>query len=154
MRRIIALLLLVAVFVMSGCGTVVPPKKYTVIDKMTIDSNFDETWSKTIKWFAINNINIKVLEKDSGIITAESSYLNTDYFDCGIIPYTQLLDVLGRYNVMVEADGNKSNVIFTLNGTGTITKVNGFGDPIGSSYPTACNSIGTLESSFFKSLEK
>ena len=144
--------LILSLFV-TGCATTVPPGNYTVIDQDVVSKDFDSTWKRISEYFGENNINIKAMEKESGLITAETTRFPTS-FDCGSETYAKDQDPIGRFNVFATADGDGTRVRFTVDATVLRCAVNGYGQCVNSSYLVNCNSIGTLETSFYNYLKR
>jgi hypothetical protein len=151
--KIIVLIMIVASFSLVGCRSPVyspPTTGNKTFDNQVINNNFDVVWNRTIKWFAINSVGVKVFEKDSGFIVAEGNYYGNALFDCGkYTGYRQKdLSVIGKFNVLVEKNNNESSVRLTLTGVGTFSSQR---------YPTqvkSCVSSDALENQFFKYLHE
>lgn len=134
-QKHISLLFLLSL--LSGCYT--PPKQYNFSNRSTINNTYDKTWSKVIEYFASNNIPIKNVAKDSGIISAEKIQFPDSYADCGtglgrIISKTGTFNVFvsqeeGIQKVMVNSDFNLS---YQSEWDGSINQVK-------------CNSTGKIE---------
>lgn len=152
----ICTLLLVLLPLASSC--VSQPGVYT-FDKSRLypENSKDEVWSKIIRFFSERNIQIKTVEKDSGIIYAEVTRFDPEelvtYADCGQgQKQTTVIDVR-----RIQAGIIKLNVFVVENSEGTSVSVNtdykaeaipnsifASGDKI---YIQNCNSKGTLEKS-------
>ncbi len=131
----------------TACATVVPPKNYYVKAQDVVSKDFDTTWQRISEFFGQNNINIKAMEKDSGLITAETTRF-PDAFDCGSQSYTKDRDPVGRFNVFAVGEGDFTRVRFTVDASQTRCTVNGYGQCL-ESFQVNCNSKGTLEESFY-----
>lgn len=85
--------------------------------------SFDDVWEQTVDWFAINNIPIKNIEKDSGIIGSEYS-LGSNYsqVDCGT------LDPGGMHILLDETVTANINVLVRPFAGGASVKPNVFGN--------------------------
>lgn len=70
MKKIaIAAALTCAALTMSACATA--PTVYNVQNSRTVGASKDVVWERVVEFFAMNNLSIKTIEKDSGIIGAE-----------------------------------------------------------------------------------
>lgn len=148
--RILGVLTLL--FFVTGCATVVAPKNYSVPGQDVILKDFDRTWVRIAEFFGENNINIKAMEKESGLITAETTRFSAA-FDCGSATYTKDQDAVGRFNVFATAEGDITRVRITVDATAKRCTVNGYGQCV-DSYLVNCNSRGILESSFYDYLKR
>ena len=61
----ICVTLLILLFV-SGCATA--PKKYDFNPVCSLEGSYDEVWNALVEYFAIANLPINTIEKDSGLI--------------------------------------------------------------------------------------
>jgi len=73
MKKMIKLILVLAV---AGCGTA--PKVHNFERFRSLQVSKDEAWLGVIDFFTSNSLQIKTIEKDSGIIYAESGSLIVD----------------------------------------------------------------------------
>lgn len=136
-----------------GCASGTSPGTYTVKKEMIFDRSFDATWTKIIDWFGTNNIDIDVLEKDSGIITAGTKFPLDGYYDCGEPAFDKYYGtVAGTFNVTAKPEGDGTKVRLNTNFQVTVYTKNGLGQPIGAGIPMRCNSRGTWESEIFEAL--
>lgn len=84
--KYIYLVLLVICF--SGCTPIryqygkeyiyTPPEKTSFENSRTYSENYDQVWKACVAVFAINNFQIKTMDKESGIIAAEAFYNPSD----------------------------------------------------------------------------
>lgn len=73
-----------AAALLAGCVT--PPKPTAFDNSVTISRSKDAVWESLIGYFTANNIQVKTIEKDSGVIYAERMAFDTgigDLADCG-----------------------------------------------------------------------
>lgn len=86
--KIKIIIALTASAALSGCAmpSIQPPADNGADYRQSYQADFDSVWEATVDWFATNNIPIKNIEKDSGIIGSEYS-LGADYsqVDCGTV---------------------------------------------------------------------
>lgn len=131
---------------LAGCATaplVVPVERSVETTKTK-----DQVWTNLIEFFASNNISIKTIEKDSGIVYAERTFSGTggmrEWADCGANmmapPIRQTMDL----NVFVREAGPstspKTNV--TVNARFSETRQSAWDNSLAN---TDCNSLGVLE---------
>ncbi|MBX3584748.1 MAG: hypothetical protein KF810_22970 [Rhizobiaceae bacterium] len=141
LRFFVSVALLIA---LSGCGT--PPKQYTFERTKTYSATKDEIWTRLISYFTSNNIQIKTIEKDSGVIYAERSMVDASIADCGQGGLAADVVRTGGLNVFVQSlEPNKTQV--SVNSDYKITRVFD-GQPM----VTACNSTGLIEGQILKHL--
>ena len=86
----------------SSCATP-PPAQQAIQKSKVISKSFDATWANIISVFAENNIGIQTLEKDSGIIVAETEYTTPENLDlyatCQSGPLETILTNKAKFNV-------------------------------------------------------
>ena len=102
-------LVLIAVAVsVSACASA--PGKYAVKSSRSYQKPYDEVWEDIVRWFAKNNIPIKNIAKDSGVIYAESSRFDDAVADCGQPGLDPVLGRRANFNVFVSHSGTESTV--------------------------------------------
>ena len=128
----------------SGCATA--PQQFEFDKTRTIPESKDVVWERLVGFFASNNLSIKTIEKDSGIIAAErmigrpgSGGKILDWADCGsellMTPINQTADL----NVFVRpAPGGATVTVNTR-----FSESRQFADERPT--VTICNSTGALE---------
>ncbi len=79
MKVFIVSITLTALFI--SCGT--PAKRHDFPNFRYLESNYDNAWNSVIDYFANNNIPVKTLEKESGLIYAETIGFSEEWIDCG-----------------------------------------------------------------------
>jgi hypothetical protein len=152
--KIKKLLILPLVIVLYSCATtetvVVEPFNTSV----TYDSDFDETWSKLVRFYSTNQIGIGTLEKDSGIITMNNDKLSVSAIQeyCADSPVPFLWTPTGgtaRGNAtLIEEDGFTTatvNVSFSVNSQYCYQGCNYTSNP--------CQSNGNFERALLTALE-
>ena len=154
MRLLVAAALAVA---LSGCVT--EAQVFEVKNTREFAASKDVIWSRLIKHFATNNIQIKTLEKASGVVYAEREFEGADVAwwnrgkigdlaDCGkefgAVPAAHSLQL----NVFVaERDAGKTAATVTVTYKEILDQRAGFGGP-----PRSCNSTGKLEAKILDAL--
>lgn len=135
--------ILFALICVASCAS---PPKTTVFDKSrTYDLSKDAVWEDLLSFFTSNNIQIKTIEKDSGVIYAERSGVDASMADCGQVPLAAEMVRSGTLNVFVRPAGSKTQV--TVNSDFKIVRM--FDNQ---TYTAPCNSTGLLEKSILESI--
>lgn len=106
-----ALIVCLYVFLLSGCMT--PPRNYIFESSREYKSSFDEVWENIISYMASNNIKIKNIEKDSGVIYAESTSFIDAFADCGGSGIWTKQGRVASFNIFVRKV--KSNPVVYVN---------------------------------------
>lgn len=136
-------ILLLSLICLVSCAT---PPKNTVFEKAKIyDKSKDAIWEDLLSFFTSNNIQIKTIEKDSGVIYAERSGIDATMADCGQVPLAVDVQRSGTLNVFVRSMGSKTQV--TVNSDFKVMRM--FDNQ---TYIQACNSTGLLEKSILESI--
>lgn len=94
----------------SACAPTATAPQLTVFEKTrTYAKPKDQAWAAVLAYFTRNNISVKVLEKDSGVIYAENASFATDLADCG---QSRALEIsrLASLNVFVRPTGGGTEV--------------------------------------------
>ena len=135
---------LLAAILLAGCATVGQPTQFN--NTRSVSASFDETWDKTISYFAQNNIPIQTLEKDSGLVVAESPFVPAAQLrqlaDCGF-PGNGLPGS-ASYNVFVR-EQPALGVTVQINATFNQVSQNIW---TGQNAQSECYSKGVLEKAF------
>ena len=141
-----------ALAVLSGCATA--PAVYQFDNSDVMDADFAETWESTIDYFSSRNIQIRTIERDSGLIYAERMYAGGydsatgGYADCGSQPmYTPTRSSIS-FNVFVRSVDEESTRV-TVTTSFSQTLVMGSYPPI----QVECNSTGLLETSVLRAIK-
>ena len=122
----------------AGCAS--PPKSYSIQNSATVLEPYNVVWTRIIQWFTTNQVQIRTIDKSSGVIYAErASGAGSDFVDCGTPGITVPVARPISMNVFVqEIDPRKTSV--TVNVTATETRTLDT-----SSFQVQCNSTGRLE---------
>jgi hypothetical protein len=141
---------------LTGCAGAshIPPDEKTFDRDITLDITYEDAWSSVIKWFALNNISLARVEKESGLIASNRGFATSDQFDCGT-PKGQIAWASGKLgniqsnlNVIVGREENNAVVTVAFFGQGEVMIKNLLGEVISRS-PVTCTSTGILESALF-----
>ena len=106
MKKMIRLILVLAV---AGCGTA--PKVHNFERFRSLQVSKDEAWLNVIDFFTSNSLQIKTIEKDSGIIYAESGSFDSRFADCGDSGLAIPIQNSGEFNVFVRERGYDTEVV-------------------------------------------
>jgi hypothetical protein len=134
---------LAALVALAGCAT--PPKQTAFSNTQTYQSSKDQVWSDLLAFFTSNNIQIKTIEKDSGVIYAERSRSDPSMADCG----QDLAVELSRpatLNVFVKPEASGTTV--TVNATFEV--IRSFDNR---TWTAPCHSTGVLERQILSSIK-
>src|SRR5262245_6850631 len=82
-----------------GCATA--PATYTFSNSKSYSRPYDQLWEDLVGFFAKNNIQIKNIAKDSGVIYAESATFSDNSADCGEPGLWRPVSRLANMNVFV-----------------------------------------------------
>ena len=98
----------------AACLTacVVAPTQHAITNSETYNADFDTTWSRLVQFFAAHNMQIKTIDKASGVLSAEQAFATGSdygrYADCGQPgPTLRIVGTGGSLNVFVVEE-NKS----------------------------------------------
>ncbi|MDP8051023.1 hypothetical protein QJU23_01125 [Pasteurella atlantica] len=131
-------LLAVGLLSLGLVGCIVPPKEYQFDKSRQYTQSFNEVWTKITKFYALNNIDIKSIEKASGIIVADVGTFDHTIASCKVIPFALDASSVGKLNTFVE---KTQPITVTVNAK--FSKTARMSD--GATYPVECNSTGLLE---------
>lgn len=135
---------------LAGCATM--PKIYDVQSDRTFNASFDDTWDAVIEYFAENNIPIRTIEKDSGVIYAEQMFATgydvsfLDYADCGGLALAD--SRRAQFNVLVREASDVTTRVRV-----TTEFVEARRDFWGQSISVVCNSTGAMEDAVLTSVQ-
>ena len=107
MKKVVIILL-----ILTACYS--PAGKYEVENSRVLSSSKNVVWSKALAYFEKNKIGITSLDKDSGVITAETSVISGKMADCGRF---------GSYQADDEIEGVAKINVFVKPKTSSITEV-------------------------------
>lgn len=136
--------LLALVLLAAGCAT--PPNIYTFDRTSTYPISKDEAWERLITYFTTNNIQIKTIEKDSGVIYAERALVDATIADCGQGGLAIDVARAGGLNVFVRSISPRETQV-SVNSDYKITRMFD-----GQVMVTPCNSTGLLEGEILRSI--
>lgn len=128
----------------ASCGT--PPKSYTFDRSNTYPISKDEAWERLLGYFTSNNIQIKTIEKDSGVIYAERALVDASIADCGQGGLAVDVARAGGLNVFVRSVSPRETQV-SVNSDYKITRMFD-----GQVMVTPCNSTGLLEGQILRSI--
>lgn len=162
MRKQLTFTILSLTAMLTGCagtgGTPYTPPAGTNTDySEAYDADFSSVWNNAVDWFATNNIPIKNIEKDSGIISSEYT-LGSDatQLDCG--SYEQPATVVkpnftANINILIRERDGFVNVNPNVFGSGEFGIYTVFGDKAFNFDAERCISTGEVEKSLHQYLE-
>jgi hypothetical protein len=131
---------------LGGCAT--PPQQHSFDKSQTYPSNFDATWMHLVQYFTSNNIQVKTIEKASGVLYAEKSFVDyANFADCGKPGIALVLGTVATLNVFVVSQQGTSTSTVTVNTTFVQTRQ--FDTNI---WTVPCVSTGELEQQIMHSL--
>jgi len=79
-------LLLIALLLATGCATYLPATEKKVENERTLAIPFDDAWGAVVSYVSSKGMNVKTIDKASGLITFERAYdpsFASSYLDCG-----------------------------------------------------------------------
>lgn len=148
-----ATLLLTAI--LSACSSVGTKNVHQadVNSSSVYKESFSTVWEDAIEWFAINNIPIDKMDKESGLLTSEYGLnVNQKIVDCGeptgnMGLYKAKFDgMYANINVLIRERDNGTRATMNVFGNAHVSLRNGYG-LVGESN-SRCYSTGGLEESF------
>jgi hypothetical protein len=159
-KRLIA----VAAFAVVLAGCVTPAQTFTFERSREYSASKDVVWERLMRYFATNSIQIKTLEKASGVVYAERQFSGNapvewsergrigDLADCGkdfmAIPEMHAMTL----NVFVrDLPGGRSSATVNVLFHETYADASGWGDRPA---PRQCNSTGEMERRVLDELNK
>ena len=147
MNRSIMFSIVFTMILVLACAS--PPKQYMYENSIKINSDFDKTWEAVISYFASSNVPIKTLEKESGIIAAETQAFPEEWVDCGSAGFGVkfLPPAIGTFNVFVKRESGGGSFV-QVTASFSIEKYDTFNNrPMGH---VNCNSTGYFEESLLE----
>lgn len=108
--------LLVVLMLVSGCATYAPPVKKEIESTRTYQKSFDDTWASLISFISSNGMNIKTMDKASGLISfekANDSGASQAFFDCGTVGSVVNIPVYSSVtsNILVKSEDKKKTTV-------------------------------------------
>ena len=135
---------IVSIALLAGCATA--PEKHSFQNSRAYDKGFDEVWEKVVEYFATNNIEIKNIAKDSGVIYAERTSFDNSVADCGSPGLSQVVGRTATFNVFVSDQDGATQV--SVNSR--FSEVRRFDY---NNWNVECNSRGVLEKTVLDAIE-
>lgn len=152
MKKIFIVIAILPIAACSSVGTK-NVNKVKVKDTAVYSKPFNAVWEDAIEWFAISNIPIDKMDKESGLITSEYGLgASQDIVDCGeptgnIGLYTAKFDdTYANLNILIRERDSTTRATINVFGGANVSLHNGFGLVGGSQ--NKCYSTGSLENSF------
>lgn len=136
-----------------GCATV-PAKNYQFENSRTYSNKtYDQVWDGLIAFLTSNNIPIKTIEKDSGVIYSEIENFSKPSFakyfpivDCGTPPFLWYGGrAFGSFNIFVSKTSPQPKVTITTSISQEIRYENQVSQ-------ISCNSMGNFEKGVLDSI--
>lgn len=126
----------------NSCVAPVPPAPLAPRPALEVAAPFSRTWDAAIDHFATNNIQIKTIDRASGILVAEPMTTSGTLFaDCGRTMLDMpIVPTHATWNLLVRGDSVKSTVKATIRFVAISTGRYGS--------TTECTSKGVWESGF------
>jgi hypothetical protein len=127
MKKIFSTMALAALVTGCAAPSVTPPSASGTGQANSYTADFTDVWEHTVDWFATNNIPIKNIERDSGIISSDYSLgAGFSQVDCGTVDpggMHVLADenVTANINVLVRDRAGQVSVQPNVFGQGVFT---------------------------------
>lgn len=137
----------IATAMLSACATTPPPVIERFDTSRAYGASRDVVWEKTVEWFATQNIPIKAIEKESGIISGEAAYLRTVQGEYAVCETPMMFTTNGanaRLNILIR--GTEQKATAQVNVTIVGEAIYAFSNPP-QRQTVACQSTGRLENS-------
>ena len=138
--------------ILGGCATA-PARHYQFDNSRTYENKtYDQVWNGLIEFLTSNNIQIKTIEKDSGVIYSETDNFSKPAFskffpiaDCGQAPLFWTPGVaFGSFNIFVSRASSQPKVTVTTSISQQIRYENQISQ-------LSCNSTGNFEEAILNS---
>ncbi len=138
-KVLLSFFLTLIVFSFISCITTVPAKvflneeftfKSSCLNSNIYEKDYNIIWSSVVDFFAENNLNIKIIEKESGLIVSERNVLPSEYVTTNIpikktymaVQFNKGLKVDGtgmrcsaEWNVrVIKVEDNKTKVVVNI----------------------------------------
>ena len=104
----------VCVIILLGIGCATPATRHNINRVWETNYDFDSLWDGVISFFAGNNIPIKTLEKDSGIIISEWIVLSREDgrdLDCGQPGIAMAYEKYGKFTITIRPAGSQRQIL-------------------------------------------
>ena len=154
MKKYIIMSLLI--IVLASCQSIAAPAaKIHYPDKsMTFKMSYDSIWDRIINWCAVNKIDVKCVDKSSGLINAEF-----DLNDIKDDKYSDYIDIDGMHSInncvvniyiLIKPKNNNTEVDIISHCEGTQIAKRYFGKQVQTNnIKVNCQSTGKLEKEIF-----
>jgi hypothetical protein len=176
-----SLLLPILIVALSSCATYKPAVETKVDNEKVINASYDKVWTKIISFVSSNGMNVKTIDKASGLVSFERAYdpsFAGKYMDCGRMVSAseatkggpndskakeekksgemQVVGGLMSMNFFVQKVSDKSTSV-RINVFGKVTTpaaTNLYGQPTGVAADHSCFSKGAFEQEVFAFISK
>lgn len=141
-----------AAVALTACASTPPPVIERFDTTRTYSMSKDQAWERAVNWFATQNIPIKAIEKDSGIISGESAYLRTVQGEYAVCDTPMLYSTNGataRLNILIR--GTATEATAQVNNTIVGEAIYSLSNPPVRQSVT-CQSTGRLENSILNAI--
>ena len=101
-------ILLASAFALLAQGCATAPGLYSYRQSHGYSRSYDQVWEDTIGFFANNNIQVKNIAKDSGVIYAEQTSFGDDLADCGKRGIATSIGRMATLNVFIMRSSSPS----------------------------------------------
>lgn len=138
---------------LAGCQSYEPPATFTGEREGETARSYDEVWRDLTAWFANNNVPIKNLDKDSGLIATDYvASRGGEFVNCGTMStYQRMQQVTISLNVLLRnVDSGGSHVRANVFANAQIANVNPIDGRMISFDTLRCESNGSLEESILQ----
>lgn len=137
--------IVIGLLLISACATA--PSTYGIDNSRVYNKPYDEVWSDVMGFFTTSNIQIKTVEKESGIVYAESMRFTDQQADCGTPGINKVVGRQMSLNIFVKENSDNQTAA-TVNTNFIETRR--FADQ--PAFAVECNSKGTVEAAILSSL--
>jgi hypothetical protein len=78
-------IIVISCLLLLGCSTYKVAKETKIDNEKTFEMSYESIWPKIISYVSSNGMNVKTIDKASGLITFEKAYApaSLKYLDCG-----------------------------------------------------------------------
>ena len=145
-----------AILLIAGCVTTTPPS-YDFDRSATFDADIDSVWQAAVMFFFSQHIDTKIVDKDSGLIVAETDVAVKAGFDNKFA--SGFAECPSGLLLFPELDRTKLNLLITEDEGGTHVTVNTkftrqyTAEDMSGPMRHECSSTGVLELTILKYLE-
>ncbi|WP_406852715.1 hypothetical protein WEU32_02225 [Brevundimonas sp. BH3] len=139
-------------FTLTACASTPAPVIERFDTSRTYNMSRDQAWDRAVEWFAVQNIPIKAIEKESGIISGEAAYIKTvqgQYAACETPTFYGLNGATARINILIRGNSNQATV--QVNNTIVGEAIYSLSNPP-QIQTVSCVSTGRLENSILNTI--